>query len=153
AHVDVAGGDDLPDGVDRVPVVDVHTRDDGAATQPERGEHPPRDVAAEHDVVVPGRVPDVLHPEVVLVGEEVREPVVRGAGAEERAGGGAPLPDGVVPVLDPDVAAEAGVVGLGDVPGGEDVGVGAAEVLVDDDPAVHREPRGLGEGEIGRAHV
>ena len=69
----------------------------------------------------PGRRADVLHAEVVLVGEEVRQRVVRLVLAQQVAGGGLALLDRGVPVLDPDPPAEQRVVVVGDVAGGEDV--------------------------------
>ena len=51
----------------------------------------------------------------------------------------------VGPVLDADRAAEERVVRVRDVAGGEDVGVARAQVLVDDDAVVDREPGRLGE--------
>ena len=51
----------------------------------------------------------------------------------------------VVPVLDADPRPGDRVQGVGDVAGGEDAGGARLEVLVDQDPVVHREPGGLGE--------
>ena len=65
--------------------------------------------------------PDVLHADLVLVGEEVRQPVVGRAVAEHRPRGGRALVQRVGPVLDADVAVVARVEGVRDVAGGEDV--------------------------------
>ena len=55
----------------------------------------------------------------------------------------------VGPVLDPQVAAEQRVVGVGDVPGRVHVGTEATHRLVDDDPVVDPQPRRLGQIDIG----
>src|SRR4051812_13278368 len=84
----LAGLDQVADLVDDVPDVDVHAGDDVVPGQPERDELPAGEVAADDDpLVVPGtRVADVLHAQVVLVAEEVRQPVVDGPLAEHRPG-------------------------------------------------------------------
>ena len=67
--------DDTPYVVDGVPVVGLHAGHDPVAVEPPGGEDPAGHVAAQHHPVVvvrPG-VADVLHAEVVLVGEEVRQ--------------------------------------------------------------------------------
>ena len=71
--------DEWSDLVRHVPDVDVHRGQDVVLTvEPERHELPPAEVAAHHDPRVgAGRgVTDVLHAEVVLVAEEVRQSVV-----------------------------------------------------------------------------
>ena len=94
----------------------------------------------------------VLHADVVLVGEEVRQAVVDVGVAEHGAGGDRPLVQRVGPVLDADPLAVEGVVGVGDVAGGEDAGRAGLQVLVDEDAVVDGEP-GLG-GELGaRLHA
>src|SRR5215469_645085 len=72
---DVYGAAAAHDGLDRVvdvPDVDVHAGQHAPATEPERDELPPRDITAEHDLVVGAwlDVSGVLHAEVVLVSKE-----------------------------------------------------------------------------------
>ena len=74
---DVSVLDQSPDGIRHVPDVDVHPgQHPTAAGQNATNSRP--DVAADHDLVVAVLLgePGVLHPEVVLVGVEVRKPVV-----------------------------------------------------------------------------
>ena len=59
------------DRVGDVPDVHVHRGDETAAVDPERDELPRRGVAAHDDRDPARRLPRVLHPDVVLVGEEV----------------------------------------------------------------------------------
>ena len=108
---------------------------------PEGGGDPAGEVAADHEFVVAGRadVPDVLHAEVVLVGEEVRLPDVGLVVAEHAAGGVAALVDGGVPVFDSDPA-EEWVVVVGDVAGGVDMRVVGAQPGVDQDAVVGGQP-------------
>src|SRR3954451_19850922 len=87
-----------------VPDIDVHARGDAALAQPERDELAGGDVATHHDVVVATSEPRVLHPDVVLVGEEVRDRVERLAAAEHRLGDRRALDTRVLPVLDADPA-------------------------------------------------
>src|SRR5260370_32190546 len=89
-------------------------------------------------------VAGVLHAQIVLVGAEVRHPVVVGVLAEHRPGRRLRLMQRVVPVLDPDVSAEQPVVGVGDVAGGVDVRVGGTQLRVDDDAVA-----GLQAGHLG----
>ena len=94
----------------------------------------------------------VLHADVVLVGEEVRQAVVGVGAAEHVARRGRALVERVGPVLDADPLAVEGVVGVGDVAGGEDAGRAGLQVLVDEDPVVDGEA-GL-RGELGaRLHA
>src|SRR5690554_2235702 len=138
--------DESPQGVVDVPDVDVHRGRDQAGAQPEGDELPARGLAAHHDLVVGIRVPDILHTEVELVGEEVGHPVVRLARREDRLGCEAPLPDRVVPVLDAQRGAEDGVARRGDIARCEHVGVARTQVLVDEDPTpVELEPRRCGK--------
>ena len=67
---DVSVLDQSPDGIRHVPDVDVHPGQHPTAAEPERHELASGDVAADHDLVVAAWLgePDVLHPEVVLVG-------------------------------------------------------------------------------------
>jgi len=64
-------------------------------------------------------------------------------------GGGRSGVLGICPVLDPDVPVEQGVEGARDVAGGVDVGVGAAQELVDADAVVGLEAGGVGEVGVG----
>ncbi len=95
-------------------------------------------------------VAGVLHAQIVLVGVEVRHPVVVGVLAEHRPGRRLRLMQRVVPVLDPDVPAEQPVVGVGDVAGGVDVRVGGTQLRVDDDAVAGLQAGHLGELAVGR---
>src|SRR5215469_2213787 len=72
------GADQILHGVVDIPDIDVHPGEDAPTTEPERDELALLSVAAEDHLVVAARldVPRVLHPQVVLVGVEVRHPVV-----------------------------------------------------------------------------
>ena len=70
------GAEQRLDVVADVPQIDVHAREQRVPAQPEGDELAARGVAAEDDAVPVGGVAAVLHPDVVLVGEEVRQPVV-----------------------------------------------------------------------------
>src|SRR6185436_17337436 len=88
--VDV-GADHPADVVDGVPVVDVHAGHDSPTPLPPGGELTavvPTGPTAHDDVVeaLGAGVADVLHAQVVLVGEEVGERVVLGRVAEEVLG-------------------------------------------------------------------
>ena len=87
---------------------------------------PTRHVAGQHDpvVAVGAGVADVLHAEVVLVGEEVGERVGVGVRAEQVGGERLAVLDRGVPVLDAERMAEHRVVDVGDVADGVDVRVG-----------------------------
>ena len=87
----------------------------------------------------------VLHADVVLVGEEIRHAVVRGRVAEHVARRRRALVERVGPVLDADALAVEGVVGVGDVAGGEHAVRAGLQVLVDEDPVVDGDPGLLGE--------
>ena len=69
--------------------------------------------------------------------------------SEHCLGGGGALASGIRPVLDTQMSTQPRVVGVGDVAGGEDVFIGGAEVLIDDDPVVHGEAGGCGEVAVG----
>src|SRR5205814_4444343 len=108
-------------------------------------------VAARDDLVVAVGfgVAGVLHAQVVLVGVEVWQRVEPGVVVEHGRRGGGGLVEGVGPVLDPDVFAQQRVVGAGDVAGGVDVRVCAAQRRVDHDAVVDvqtRVARQLGGG-------
>src|SRR3954468_8164196 len=85
----LTGTDEALDVVLHVPHVDVHAGDDPVVAQPERDELPRLDVSAVDDPGAgdEGRVARILHPQIVLVGVEVRDVVVRRALAEDRVGG------------------------------------------------------------------
>ncbi len=94
---------------------------------------------------------DVLHAEVVLVGEEVGEFVVFGVLAEHPGHGDRGLLERVGPVLGADARAEQRVLGRGDVADREDVGVAGAQRRVDQDTAVaDRQAGAFGERDVGR---
>ncbi len=118
-----------------------------SAAEPEGDELAGAHVAAD-DELVRSRVVQagVLHPDVVLVGEEVRDLVVAHVLAEHRARRRRALLEGVGPVLDADVAAEHRVRGVGDVARGEDALDARLQPLVDDDAVV--DPRDIRE-ELG----
>ena len=101
----------------------------------------PGRVTAHYHVVVPVGVDvsDVLHAEVVLVGEEVRQSAVGVVLAEHVPRGHLGLLDGVVPVLDPDAATQRRLQVVGHVAGRVDVRVCRSEPFVDEDPVVHCE--------------
>ncbi|GAA3235386.1 hypothetical protein GCM10020256_53210 [Streptomyces thermocoprophilus] len=135
-----AAADEVLDAVRDVPHVHVHPGEDAVLLHPERDELPLVGVAADHHLVVgAGRRPAaVLHAEVVLVGEEVRHPVVDDVLAEHGAGGGRAAVQRVRPVLHPHAGVEQGVRERRHVAGGVDVRVGGAQPLVDADAAAVR---------------
>jgi hypothetical protein len=59
--------------------------------------------------------------------------------AQHRLGGDGALTSGVGPVLDANVSTQARTICLRDVAGGEDVRIGRAQMLVDDDSVVDLE--------------
>ena len=159
-----ATANDRLEVLDDVPDVDVHRRRHDTVALPEGDELPVGEAAADDDVVAGVGVADVLHAEVVLIREEVREAVVGVAAAGRVGAGGDALVEGVGPVLDTQVAAEVGVPGGGDITGGEHVGGARAQLFVDDDAVVDIEAGGGGEldprhdtdtddDEIGGLHV
>ena len=101
----------------RVPVVDVHRRLNGP--------HGPRarrtsrwDRVSAHDRLVRDswlEMADELHPELELVGEEVRRTVVGHTRADHVGGGQLALVDRVVPVLDAPMPSGSRVPHTGDV--------------------------------------
>ena len=81
-------------------------------------------------------VADVLHAQVVLIREEIRQPGV-GRGVTGGVGpGGEALVEGVGPVLDAQVTAVVGVPGGSDVARGVHAGRAGLQLLVDDDAVV-----------------
>src|SRR5687767_1696045 len=117
-----AGPDQRLDRAGDIPHVGVHAGDNPPVGQPEGDELAVVRVATEHDAVPGAGIARVLHPQVVLVGEEVWDTVIGDAGAEHVAGRRRSLVEGVGPVLDPDPLAETGVPRRGHVTGGEDPG-------------------------------
>ena len=97
-------------------------------------------IAAEHDAIPAAGEAGVLHAGVVLIGEEVRQPVVGLGVTEHVAGGNRPLMQRVRPVLDTDRLAVEAVVRVGDVAGGEHTGRGGVQALVDSNPVVDHQP-------------
>src|SRR3954471_2831568 len=140
-----ATADQVLDRVDDVPDVDVHARGDDAVAQPEGDELARGGIPAEDHLLVARGEPRVLHADVVLVGEEVREPLVRGRLAEHRAGRRLGLVQRVGPVLHPEPAAVERVEGVGHVADREDARLARLQALVDEDAVVHRKPRLHGE--------
>ena len=92
--------------------------------------------------------PRVLHAEVVLVGEEVRHPVVADLLPEHRPRGGRTAVERVGPVLDAHVPAVERVEGRRDVAGGEDVGRRRPQGVVGDDAVVDLQPGRRGEVDV-----
>jgi hypothetical protein len=93
--------------------------------------------------------PPVLHPDVVLVGEEVGQRAEGRRLAEHRPRGDRRLVAGVRPVLDSQPVAVAQIERVGHVPCREHAGRGCLEPLVDQDAVPHLEPRRLGQGRPG----
>src|SRR3954452_15105169 len=139
-----------PDAVRGVPVVDLHAGEDRSGLQPERREDAAVDISAEHYVVVAvgADVPDVLHAEVVRVGDAVRLSVVAHRLTRHAPPGGLALLDRGVPVLHPESPPQRWMGGVGHVAGGIDGGVGGAQRGVDHDAVV-----GLDAGLLGEARV
>jgi hypothetical protein len=103
------------------------------------------DIPSEDDFIRLGRVPAVLHPGLVLIGEEVGEPVVGLGLAEHVPGGDGALMQGGVPVLDAEVATVEGVPRIGDISCREHALNAGLKMLVDDDPVVDAKTPGLEE--------
>src|SRR5204862_1355592 len=105
-----------------VPDVHVHARDHAAVREPEGDELAPREVATEDQLVTAGGIADELHPDVVLVGEEVRQAVVGGRLSEHRLRGDRRLVERVGPVLYAYAPVVERVLRAGHVTGGADAG-------------------------------
>src|SRR3954453_10351006 len=135
------GAHQVADRAGDVPDVDVHAGEHPAPGEPEGDELPLRQVTADDDAVVAARgdVPGVLHAQVVLVAEEVGQPLVARREAEHGPRGDRGLVERVGPLLDPDVPAQQRVVGVGHVAGGEDRGVRRLQARVDQDAVVDRQ--------------
>ena len=130
----------------------MHAGQDPARARPEHEElryhaGPDRRVAAEHHPVVPAGLDPagVLHAQVVLVGEEVRQPVVAHRLAEHRAGGRLAAVQRVGPVLHPDPLTQQRMRDAGHVAGRVDVRIAGAQARVDGDTVVEDQTRRLGE--------
>lgn len=134
---------------------------DPLVREPEGDELAPYYVASEDDLVPVGGMAAVLHPDVVLVGVEVRDPVIRDrvvrhrvvavSGAEHVARRDRPLMQRVCPVIDPQPS-EQRMAGVGDIAGGEDALLLGLEVLVREQAVVDHDLRVLGQsGARGRA--
>ncbi|CAM5693373.1 hypothetical protein SAFG77S_09962 [Streptomyces afghaniensis] len=153
-HGDVyrlGGADEGLELVVDVPDVDVHAREHPVAGEPEGDELTSRHVTAEDDLVVATGldVSGVFHAQVVLIGEEVRNPVVyRILSAEHRLGRDLRLVQRVGPVLDADVLAQQRVEGMGHVTGGIDVRIGGAQPFVDADAVVDLQARLLRQPDV-----
>ena len=80
----MTGFDQVRDWLDDAPHVDVQPGQYPPVSKPERDEFPGVKVAADNQLVVSVRtdISGVLHAELVLVGEEVRQPSVSGSVAE-----------------------------------------------------------------------
>src|SRR5205085_12244269 len=113
--------------------------DDPPLRQPEGDELARRWVASEDDLVPARGVAGVLHAEVVLIGEEVRQTFVGSGEPEHVAGRYFTLMEGVGPVLHPDAGLVEGVPGGGDIAGGEDTRHARLEAFVRRDAVVHEE--------------
>ena len=93
-------------------------------------------------------MPDVLHAQVVLVGVEVRQPVIDARTIEDAEPGKASRPDRVVPVLDTEPVAQQRIASVGDVPGGPHVRIGGSQPFVDEDAVVDDQAGLLGQAGI-----
>src|SRR6185437_15905430 len=71
----LARGNKVGDLVSDAPHVDVHAGEHPAAAAPEDNQLTSAAIAAHDDLVPLRRVPGVFHAEVVLIREEVRDPV------------------------------------------------------------------------------
>ena len=91
-----------------------------------------------HQAVAGGGQPRILHANVVLVGEEVREPLIAGEAAEHATGRDRPLAQRGGPVPDAEAGLEVGVPGGGDVAGRVDAGRDGLQPLIDQ----HAVPKG-----------
>src|SRR5205085_12188935 len=96
----ISGGDQALDMLGVAPHVDVHSGYDVLVLEPERDELPALGIAAEDDLVPARRVTRVLHSDVVLVGEEVRDALVGDTPAEHGPCGDPALGERVGPVPD-----------------------------------------------------
>ena len=133
------------DSVTLVPEVRIHRGHGPTMAEPEGDERPTGRLTAKNHLVERWRPASVLHPEVVLVREEVGGAVVGHRVAEHRLSGRRPLVEGGRPMLEADAGAVAGMERIGHVPCCEDPRDARSKVLVDDDAVVDAESRGPGE--------
>ena len=116
------------DVVEHIPDVDVHPgQHPVVAVEPKRDEFTAGNVAAEHHPLEAGRVPDVFHSEVVLVGEEIGQLSVFAWLAEHPGRRHRRLLERIGPVLGADPAAKQGMFGGGDVADRVDVRIAGAQ--------------------------
>ena len=134
---------ELPWAVDRV------DGEQSSGAEIERGEAAPRRIAAQHDLVIARRQSRDLQLQVVLVGPEPRHLGVRHGRAEQRRGGNLGLMNRVRHGFEPHAALEQGVRMVRAVAGREDVRIGRARELVDDDAVAAGQPGGGGELDVG----
>jgi hypothetical protein len=112
----------------------------------------PSDVAAGDETVVAVRADPAgaLHPDVVLIGEEVRKLVVGNPPTEHRLGCDRRAMQRVGPVFGPQMPAVEGPVRIRDIAHRIDVRILRAQHLVDDDPVVAAQPCLLRELDVRR---
>nr|WP_228091480.1 PH domain-containing protein [Glycomyces sp. TRM65418] len=130
--------DQVLDLAHAVPGVHGHAREDAAVLGPEGDELQRLERAGDHDFVVGVRAGDeaqVLHAQVVLVGEEVRQLVVRLLGPEHRLRRVRARVERGLPVLHPDRASVVDGRNARDVPRGPDVLAARAQRPVHGDAA------------------
>jgi putative membrane protein len=130
--------DELLDLAHALPGVHGHGRQDPAVLRPERHELQGLDRAGDHDLVVgvrAGHEAQVLHADVVLVGVEVRQLVVRVLGAEHRPRRVRAGVERGLPMLDADRPPVVEGRDAGDVAGRPDVRAAGAQRAVHGDPA------------------
>src|SRR5690606_23983227 len=144
-----APGDEAHGGADLAGAVEAEGAVEDAVAVVEGAERGGVGVAAVDDLVAGGDVPGQLQAEVELVGPEPGDLGVRLGGPRHRAARGDALVLRVLPVLEPDAAAEVGVGGVRHVARGVHVLERGAAVLVDED-AVAGGDAGLGgDREVG----
>src|SRR5450759_1421559 len=120
-------------GFDRltgIPDIRVHGGPHPAVPDPEGNEFPSGRVPSENDLIPNRGPPAVLHSEVVLVGEEVRQPVVSGGVPENVLGRHGTLVEGRRPVLEANTGAVARMEGIGHVAGGKDTRRAGGQMLI-----------------------
>jgi putative membrane protein len=130
--------DELLDFAHALPRVHGHGRQDPVVLRPERHELQGLDRTGDHDLVVgvrAGHEAEVLHAEVVLVGVEVRQFVVRVLGAEHRPRRVRAGVERGLPVLDADRPPVVDGRDAGDVAGRPDVRAARAQGAVHADAA------------------
>jgi putative membrane protein len=139
-----------------LPRVHGHARQDPAVLRPERRELQGLDRSGDHDLVVgvrAGHEAQVLHAEVVLVGVEVRQLVVRVLAAEHRPRRVRAGVERGLPVLDADRPAVVEGRDAGDVPCRPDVGAARAQRAVHGNAAAEGTAAQIETGVDGEADV